>query len=83
MKTLDRHPRSCYIMNGYSFNTMNIYSLEVYIIKDLIGKSIKDALQEKLIAARPNQILDASTRAFAEKDFLTDMILDGIGSDKS
>jgi len=70
-------------MNGYSFNTMNIYSLEVYIIKDLIGKSIKDALQEKLIAARRNQILDASTRAFAEKDFLTDMILDGIGSDKS
>jgi len=70
-------------MNGYSFNTMNIYSLEVYIIKDLIGKSIKDALQEKLIAARRNQILDASTRAFAEKDILTDMILDGLGSDKS
>ena len=62
---------------------MNKHSLEINIIKGLIGKTIKDALQEKLIAVRRNQILDAATRVFAEKDFLTDMILDGIGSDKS
>jgi hypothetical protein len=62
---------------------MNNHSSEINIIKDLIGKSIKDALQEKLIAVRRNKILDAATRVFAEKDFLTDMILDGIGSDKS
>jgi AcrR family transcriptional regulator len=36
---------------------------------DPIGKSIKDSLQEQLIAARRNQILDAATKVFAEKGF--------------
>jgi TetR/AcrR family fatty acid metabolism transcriptional regulator len=38
-------------------------------MKDPIGKSIKDSLQEQLIAARRNQILDAATKVFAEKGF--------------
>src|SRR5436189_6409110 len=40
-----------------------------YTIKDPIGKSIKDSLQEQLIAARRNQILDAAIKVFAEKGF--------------
>jgi AcrR family transcriptional regulator len=38
-------------------------------MKDPVGKSIKDSLQEQLIAARRNQILDAATKVFAEKGF--------------
>ncbi len=34
-----------------------------------MSKSIKDSLQEQLIAARRNQILDAATKVFAEKGF--------------
>lgn len=36
---------------------------------DEMGKSIKDSIQEQLIAARRNQILDAATKVFAEKGF--------------
>lgn len=35
----------------------------------LKGTSMKDAIQEQLIAARRNQILDAATKLFAEKGF--------------
>jgi AcrR family transcriptional regulator len=38
-------------------------------MKDPIDKSIKDSLQEQLIIARRNQILDAATKVFAEKGF--------------
>src|SRR5207248_4007694 len=40
-----------------------------YIIKDPIGKSMKDSIQEQLIVARRNQILDAATKVFAKKGF--------------
>ena len=41
-----------------------------------MSKSIKDALQEQLIAARRNQILDAATKVFAEKGFHSTTIKD-------
>src|SRR5947209_9857613 len=33
------------------------------------GKCMKESIQEQLIAARKNQILDAATKVFAEKGF--------------
>src|SRR5215471_6042730 len=41
-----------------------------------MSKSIKDALQEQLIAARRNQILDAATKVFAKKGFHSTTIKD-------
>jgi TetR/AcrR family fatty acid metabolism transcriptional regulator len=48
---------------------MNCCSLEIKNLNDPDGKSIKDSLQEQLIAARRNQILDAATKVFAEKGY--------------
>src|SRR6266516_3551884 len=45
---------------------MNNHSYERSFIK---GKFMKDSIQEQLIAARRNQILDAATKVFAEKGF--------------
>jgi AcrR family transcriptional regulator len=45
---------------------MNTHSCEQAFIE---GNSMKDAIQEQLIAARRNQILDAATKVFAEKGF--------------
>src|SRR5437762_12392364 len=45
---------------------MNNNSYERSFIK---GKFMKDSIQEQLIAARRNQILDAATKVFAEKGF--------------
>src|SRR5436305_14297060 len=45
---------------------MNNHSYERSFIK---GKFMKDSLQEQLIAARRNQILDAATKVFAAKGF--------------
>src|SRR5437773_7869061 len=45
---------------------MNNHSYERSFIK---GKFMKDSIQEQLIAARRNQILDAATKVFGEKGF--------------
>src|SRR5437762_10461382 len=45
---------------------MNNNSYERSFIK---GKFMKDSIQEQLIAARRNQILEAATKVFAEKGF--------------
>src|SRR5947209_5731495 len=45
---------------------MNNHSYEYTFIK---GKCMKESIQEQLIAARRNQILDAATKVFAEKGF--------------
>jgi AcrR family transcriptional regulator len=37
---------------------------------------MKDSIQEQLIAARRNQILDAATKVFAEKGFHPTTILE-------
>jgi hypothetical protein len=59
---------------------MIIHSYDVPFIK---GKDMKASLQEHLIAARRNQILDLEAKWAEMPDFLTDMILDERGSDKS
>ena len=45
---------------------MNNHSYERSFMK---GTFMNDSLQEQLIAARRNQILDAATKVFAEKGF--------------
>jgi TetR/AcrR family fatty acid metabolism transcriptional regulator len=45
---------------------MNIHSCEYTFIE---GKFMKDPIQEQLISARRNQILDGATKMFAEKGF--------------
>ena len=45
---------------------MSVHSYDAPFIK---GKYMKDSIQEQLIAARRNQILDAATKVFAEKGF--------------
>src|SRR5439155_17116 len=45
---------------------MNNHSYERSFMK---GIFVKDSIQEQLIAARRNQILDAATKVFAEKGF--------------
>src|SRR5947209_20545439 len=45
---------------------MNNHSYERSFIK---GNFMKDSIQEQLIAARRNQILDAATKVFAKKGF--------------
>ena len=45
---------------------MSVHSYDTPFIK---GKYMKDSIQEQLIAARRNQILDAATKVFAEKGF--------------
>src|SRR5579859_7584580 len=45
---------------------MSIHSYEYQFIK---GVFMRDSIQEQLIVARRNQILDAATKVFAEKGF--------------
>jgi hypothetical protein len=59
---------------------MTVHSYDDSFIK---GKDMKASLQEHLIAARRNQILDQEAKWAEMPDFLTDMILDERGSDKS
>src|SRR6476659_8280963 len=59
------------LMNEHSFITLNRNSSGC-----IMAKTDNDSIQEQLIAARRNQILDAATTVFAEKGFHRSTIRD-------